>query len=227
MAALRALEPDTNGLDQLLQAFNTMVENQLSHRGTRIARRKRMARDARPRNIPAALLDDSKHLVVAYGEATPRPPGLRKTLPSPVNWVAQRLGSPERFSCCLRQTTPLPETAMKHMRLNAADFVDALTPREFNNQWNQFIRPNDVLIVYHERTSRLLQHVAPSQIRSLVLKAIFSQRDVEFHSLEELLELQGLICPSFKFGSRADQRLAMAVQLVEHLRMKAGSFAEW
>ncbi len=217
VAALQALEPDTAGFDQLLDAFNSMVENQLNHRGNRVAMRKRKERLSRPRNFPLALRRSPESLVVAYGEGTPGTPGQPQRVSSPVNWVAQRLGTSERFSCRLRQPIPLSDTALKHMRLSAADFDNALSPHEFRHNWSQFIRPDDVLIVYHERTRHLLQQIAASPTRSLVLKAIFGQRALDFHSLEELIAIEGLACPTMENQCRADQRLAMAVLLVDHL----------
>ena len=48
VAALQVLEPETAGLDQLLAAFNTMVESQLGHATYGSAGRKRV-RPSRPR----------------------------------------------------------------------------------------------------------------------------------------------------------------------------------
>ncbi len=99
VAALKALEPETQGLDQLLSAFNEMVENQLGHPASHAVWRRKKTRQTRPRHLPHSLLQNQISLVVAYGEATPGERGRRTANPSPVNWVAQRLGTAERFSC--------------------------------------------------------------------------------------------------------------------------------
>ena len=85
--------------------------------------------------------------------------GNARTAPSPVNWVAQRLGTAERFSCHLRQQQPLSDAALEHMRLSAADFDAAISQDEFRNRWNHFLRRNDVLIVYHHRTFHRLRQM--------------------------------------------------------------------
>ena len=220
VAALQLLEPDTVGLDRLLGAFNKMVEDQLAHSDGHVPRWKDRDRRRRPRNLPRALLQNPDRLVVAYGEATPGGPGKRTTARAPVHWVAQRLGTAERFSCPLRQTEPLSDAALAHMRLSAADVDAAVSRDEFCRRWKRFLRRNDVLIVYHNRTYQLLQHIGASQPRCLVLKSIFGKWQTGFHSLEELMASEGLSLPPAEPNTRANQRLDMAVALVEHLMIK-------
>lgn len=220
VAALQTLEPDTAGLDQLLSAFHTMVESQQGYPTSHAIPRRKSDRHARPRNVPRPLLQAPEHLVVAYGEATPGRPGKRTAAPSPVNWVAQRLGTAERFSCCLRQQRPLSNAALEHMRLSTADFDDAVSRDEFCQRWNRFLHRSDVLIVYHHRTLQLLQQIEAAPARYLVLKSIFGRWRSGFHSLEELMALEGLPLLPSQDKSRANQRLEMAVALVEHLRTR-------
>ena len=217
VAALQALEPDTVGLDQLLSAFHQMVENQLGHPAGHAAWRQNNQRQSRPRHLPHALLQNAGSLVVAYGESTPGRLGPRTATPLPVNWVAQRLGTAERFSCRLRQQPPLSDAALQHMRLSAADFDAAVSQDEFCHRWNHFLRRHDVLIVYHQRTYQLLQHIEAAQPRCLVLKSIFGKWRAGFHSLEELLAVEGVALPTSEDEEPRSQRLDMAVALVEHL----------
>jgi hypothetical protein len=222
VAALQALEPDTVGLDQLLSAFDNMVENQLEYRANHAIWRQRKAQ-SRPRNIPRALLQNPDRLVVAYGEATPRRPGQQTATRSPVSWVAQRLGTVERFSCRLRQQQPLSDAALEQMRLSSADFDAAVSQNTFCERWNHFLRPNDVLIVYHQRTYHLLRNVEAAQPRCLVLKSIFRKLRACFHTLEELMAAEQVARPPSQDQSRANQRLDMAVVMVEHLRTRFGN----
>ncbi len=222
VAALQALEPDTVGLDRLLSAFHKMVEDQLGHPTSHAVPRYKENRQSRPRNIPRALLQHPDRLVVAYGEATPGRPGQRTAAPSPVNWVAQRLGTAERFSCRLQQQQPLSNAALEHMRLSAADSGTAVSVVEFRRRWDQFLRRDDVLIVYHHRTFQLLRHIEAQQPRCLVLKSIFGKWRAGFHSLEELMAIEGVTLPTAEDKSRASERLDMAIAMVEHLRTRYG-----
>ncbi len=222
VAALQALEPDTDGLDQLLSAFTKMVESQLGQLASHSVSRQRKARQSRPRNLPYTLLQDPERLVIAYGEATPRRADQCTATPAPVNWVAQRLSSPERFSHCLRQRQPLSVTELDHMRLSAADFGTAISREEFCRKWSHFLRRNDVLVVYHQRTCQLLQHIEATQPRYLVLKSIFGNWRSGIQSMEELMVAEGLTLPTSGGQSRAHQRLDMAVAMVGHLRSHYG-----
>jgi len=220
VAALRALEPDTGGLDQLLAAFHQMVEKQLEHPASHAAWRKKQNRHSRPRFIPLSLLQDSNRLVIAYGEATPGQLGQNVEVSLPVNWVARRLGTSEQFSCCLRQPHPLATNALEHMRLSNEDFSDAVSPQDFRDSWSHFLRRNDVLIVYHQRTYQLLRNIAAEQPQCLVLKSIFGKWRTGFHSVEELMQIEGVPLPIEAETSRAHQRVDLAVALVEHLRVQ-------
>lgn len=220
VAALRALEPGTGGLDQLLSAFHKMVDMQLAHPAGNAAWRQNKKRQKGPRDVPRVLLQDLNQLVIAYGEATPGRPGHRTAKPLPVSWVAERLGTGERFSCVIRQQRPLADAALNYMRLSAADFDDAVSADEFRGRWSRFLRRNDTMIVYHQRTSQLLQHIDAEQPRCLVLKSIFGKRHDGFRSLEELTAAEGLTVSNSVKQSRANQRLGMAVALVERLRIR-------
>jgi len=223
VAALQALEPETAGLDQLLSAFTTMVESQLGQLASHAVNRQRKPRQSRPRNLPFTLLQEAEHLVIAYGEATPRRAGQRRARSSPpVNWVAQRLSSQERFSRLLRPQQPLSATELDYMRLSLADFGAAVSGETFCREWSRFLRRNDVLVVYHQRTCQLLGHIEALQPRYLVLKSIFGNWQSGIRSMEELMTAEGLPLPTSNGQSRAHQRLDMAVAMVEHLRSHYG-----
>ncbi|HUG68205.1 MAG TPA: hypothetical protein VMM76_10665, partial [Pirellulaceae bacterium] len=118
---------------------------------------------------------------------------------------------------------PFSAAALAHMRLSPEDFDDALTQAEFCHQWSHFLRRHDVLIVYHQRTFQLLQHVEAAQPRCLVLKSVFGKWQGDFRSMEELMAIEEVAFAPSEDESRANQRLDMAVALVEHLRVRFGN----
>ncbi|MEO2049790.1 MAG: tRNA-uridine aminocarboxypropyltransferase [Pirellulales bacterium] len=221
VSALQTLEPDTVGLEQLLLAFHQMVKSQLAYHTTHAIWRQKKTRLTRPRNIPQAILQNADGLVAAYGEATPGQSGKRSIAPLPVNWVAKRLSTNERFSCLLQQRA-ISDAALKHMRLSAEDFDVALSQDEFRRQWKQFLRPHDVLVVYHHKTYQLLKHINASQPPCLVLKSIFGNFQKAFHSLKELMTIEEVNVPISEDKSRAQQRLDMAIAMTEHLKAQYG-----
>lgn len=217
VAALTSLEPETNGLKQLLRAFDRMVDQQLVQAGRRDSWRRNERRQDRPRHVPRALLENAHRLVVAYGESPPRRLGLPASAQTPINWTARRLSTGELFTCCLRPPQPLTADELAHMQLAESDFDAALTVDQFRHNWRRFSQPNDVLVVYHQKTYDLLRRLATAP-HCLVLKSIFGNRRTGSHSLEELLHAEGLPAADERLPNRAQQRLDMAVRLVEHLR---------
>jgi hypothetical protein len=91
--------------------------------------------------------------------------------------------------------------------------------------WNQFLRPHDVLIVYHGRTHRLLENAGVSQTNCLVLKSIFGHWRNGIRSLEELFAAESLPLPIVNEENRAALRLEMAAAMVQHLRTTHASSA--
>lgn len=217
VAALEALEPETSDARRLLDAFDCMIDNQLNHRGSRVAIRLRKNRGAGVKNFPSDLRLPLDRMVVVYGEEVPGRRGKRKGEPYPVNWLAHRLGTGERFSACLQHDESLSDSALGHMRLSRDDLNAAISAAQFTERWNAFARVDDVLIVYHDRTLRMLDWFSVPRHRSLALKAVFGQRELEFHSIEDLIRAQGIPFPEKIPGTRAEHRLAMALLLTEHL----------
>ena len=213
-AALQALEPETESIDQLITAFDRMIEEQLDHSASQAAWRRRKVRPPNHRGIPRSLLESPERLVVAYGEATPgQPPNDRL----PVNWFAQRLGSGEPFSALIHQNQPLSASHVAHMRLSIAGLPTAISEQEFRRQWQTFLRPHDTLVVYHERTAQLLRNSNATLPRCLTLKSIFGKWRCNFQNLEELLVAAGMDVPPVT-GCRAEHRLQMAIRVVQHLQ---------
>jgi len=212
VAALRILEPETNGFEQLLQAFERMVSAQLAHPGSANGARF-IARGSRTvTNIPIALQGDLANIVVAYGEALPGERGSGKRIPAPpVCWVAQRLGDGATFGCTLIPCEPLSDVFLGHLELTRAVFAEALSLDEARKRWAAFHRPGDVLTVIQPGSAQLFSSLAAENSRCLVLKSI------DHHSLGiEIPTEADLGSANLPFG-RAAKRLALAVAWVRKL----------
>lgn len=223
VAALHELEPDTAGLGQLTAAFDQMVEGQLDYPATHAVWRRKQSRLPQQRGIPRAVLSDPKRLVIAYGESTPHEVDRSKSERLPLSWVAQRLGTSEVFRGLLRLEKELSPGALQHMRLTSDDIRrQGISMDQFRRQWGDFVGRQDTLVVYHERTLQLLRNCKAFLPRCLALKSTFGKRHPQCRSLEDLLAEVGLPLP-LPAGWRADQRLEMAVSLVQHLRQVAAA----
>lgn len=221
VAALTELEPETEGLDQLLLAFHRMVSDQLQQSVGKSAARFKSNSSTGPRGVPRALLKDPASLVVAYGEA---PPGQgRVHTPQPlVNWVAQRLTSQHRFACCLDSCSALSDEVRAHMRLTQSDLETAISTQQFRSRWQEFLHPDDTLIVYHERTLQRLRQIVDHLPEHVVLKALWRNVRTDFQSPEQLLQAEGLPDVSNESDWRAYERLELGKALTERLLTRLG-----
>ncbi len=139
VAALRVLEPGTRGLDQMLDAFYSMVERQLSYPKTPDGWRRNAARIRHARNIPYALLGELKQIVAVYGESVAVNPGCKTAAHLPVYWTAERLGTGERFACLIEPPAPPQEAMLRHWDLTVEDFVGAVRLDERAARGRRFI----------------------------------------------------------------------------------------
>jgi len=248
-SALFALEPETPDLDKLLEAFETMVERQLDHpKSSSVLRRNKKSRGLGT-NIPRSLTGDLARVVVAYGESTygrrgddvfnadaaihdgasfkgrTKPKGrvdIKKAKQrSPIYWVAQRLSTNERFMAAIEPVAPLSDKTLGHLELTAKDFQNAASHEEFCQAWDEFLRPDDLLVVYHPSTLKLLSHVNANTGKAIALKAISVRAQQATGTLEERLTADGIASEEPELPGRAGKRLALAITLVRHLNARA------
>ncbi|MFK7819146.1 MAG: tRNA-uridine aminocarboxypropyltransferase [Planctomycetaceae bacterium] len=215
---LRSIEPETPGLDDLLTAFNTMIDRHIAVIGTAEPRhRERSNGDQRvATNIPRSLLGDENNIVVAYGESVPCHPD-RKSENAPVVWSAIRLATGELFHELVEPPYPLAPQILEHMRLQASAFEAAVTRSELSQRWKAFTSEHDTVFVFSKGTRALLGVVAGTDQRCELLKSI-SFTDATGSTLSELLASLGVQPEPAALPARAGKRLANAVALVRCIR---------
>lgn len=217
VAALQELEPQTQDLEQLLSAFDFMIDRQVQHpMETGRLRKRRTNRPWKPKaNIPTALLAELSGLVVAYGEAAHGENGIRAKHREPIYWVAQRLVSNERFECAIENRSRLSDTFLSHLKLQREDFQKAVTPETFAAQWQAFLRPQDTVVVYNHSTLNLLETVNASHPRSIVMKSVNVHS--EFSTLTERMAAVGIKGALVSHQGRAGERLGNAIAFAKYL----------
>ncbi|MCR9202419.1 MAG: DTW domain-containing protein [Planctomycetaceae bacterium] len=214
VAALRFLEPDTAGLDDLIAAFDTMIDTQLQHprQSVRVRQRRESWRPAA--NVPGSILNDHDRLVVVYGEASFGGQQAGAADRQPVYWVAQRLATGDVFECPV-QATDLNTDFLSHMELTADQFAGAGVAA-FCEKWQAFTRPNDILVAYNESTLRLLSTIGLSPARGISLKSV--NLTPQAKTLEDVLKAVCVTPSAVRCSGRPGKRLANAVALTEYLR---------
>ena len=227
VAALRAVEPETESLGELVGAFEKMVDDQLIRTSTNW--RSNSRRTVGARNIPRALIGDLSRIVVAYGEREkgerPVDRSLPPSKPMPVVWHAKRLVTGETFECAIQSPSLRDDEFLQYLGLPRSITDTAVSPTEFRSRWQKFLRPNESVVVYHASTAALLDHINASFCPQLILKSIKLDSQTSQKSLDHVLESRH-IKPELSGESRAADRLAKAIAFVHYLNRFADIRAE-
>lgn len=218
-AALRVLEPNTSGLDHLLDAFDGMIDTQLTNPKSNWRQNERRRRGSA--NVPRILEGSLENIVVAYGErerggARYDSSPVEQRSGAPVYWVAQRLVSGERFACLVQSDSWNDTSFIQQLGLAGRSVADAASVGSFAAAWRAFLRPDDHVAVFHPSTARLIANVDDTLRPAVVLKSIHLDSGKPASSLDDFLASQG-IDASPRNSTRAAARLANAIAFVRHL----------
>lgn len=232
VAALRFLEPETQGFDELLAAFDTMIQSQLALPKAQYGSRRNHRRREKFLNIPRALQSNIENIVVVYGESAP---GCNKAVDhlnqdcppvadwrAPIYWVAERLGTGERFESALHPPFALSSTFLKHIELPSAVFEQAPSVDVVRQGWQAFLRPSDTIAYYYSNIPKLLDEFSGPCHPRLHLKSI-QLADRPHKTLEQLLAALKVEVSSMAGAGRPGKRLAATVALAIYLHFYGSS----
>ena len=215
-AALKLLEPDLSGLDDLLQAFTTMVDRQLAHPNADYTQ----PLQERPPtfNFPHILLDRAEDLVVAYGEAEPLLKGAPKKNPrAPAFWAAKRITCGSKFQAAIESNLQLTDQLLDYFELDRVHVAYPLSNCQFRERWNAFVRPTDIVVVYNNGCLRLLNTIGIQIKESLALRAVNFNPKNRGQSLTSFFEAHKYEVSKPEFPGRAGKRLANLETLIKFL----------
>jgi DTW domain-containing protein len=225
--ALRALEPETVGLTDLLGTFDQMQQRQLAllesqrlaQPAAETARCRKRQRPRDSRAIPRALLESYESLVVAYAESSldASVPGRRDLLCC----AALRPATGESFFRVVRRPA-VGAGQLEHIGLQHDAFDSALEPEQFRAEWSAYLGPGALLASWNTSTLRLSSRALGEPRSGITLKGVYYNLKRSRGSLEHILGEEGLLCAS-NSRVRALVRLSRALQLSEFLRRHAGA----
>jgi DTW domain-containing protein YfiP len=189
--ALHILEPETQGLPELLRAFDAMIDYQLAYIERRAGGgRSRVKRRAlAERRIPRALVDTFARLVVVYGESSRPGPDHATEF---VYFTALALATGAQFERIMLPASGVPDAQhMAHMGLSAEHFAAALTRQQFREHWAAFLANCGflpLLAAWNQRTLDLLAVTTESTPSHVSLKAAYrSVYGNDAHGLDEVV----------------------------------------
>ncbi|HEX7480676.1 MAG TPA: tRNA-uridine aminocarboxypropyltransferase [Polyangiales bacterium] len=221
--ALRMLEPQTQGLDALLGAFDAMIDAQVEHvgrqEGVRRLRRRRPRAELR---TPRALVTAFDRLVVLYVES------LRPTADQPrelVQLTALALASGEEFERLLVPASGLPNALLLgHMQLAAGDFERPCDLPTLGRELQAFLAqcgPEPLLAAWNQSTLELVQPLLAAPSVGLSLKSAYrAVYGADASGLDAVIAKLGLSPVLGGFRGRAAVRLASAVVVARHLHAR-------
>lgn len=218
VAALRILEPDTDGLDGLLAAFDGMIDGQLHHLH-RLDKRGRFKtpRLKESRRLPALL--EANNLVVVYGE-TALPGGDQGARRELVQWTAARLADGELFEVLVRPAGR-PPTAdhMRHFGLTVEQLERGVDLTEARQRFLAFADADAGLLAWTGTTLDWGRPLLADSAATAILKIAYCNlRNRGAGLLEQVIAREGLSAAPLPCAGRAQHRLGNALVMARWLR---------
>lgn len=234
VAALQILEPETKGLDGLIQVFDAMVDRQLAHP-------KAQGHYCGPPksgftiNVPNQLKQLPVTFIIAYGEYNHRGSTEPQSSP-PLIWLAAKVNSNDFsiesvFRSKLNPASDVPPSFLAHLDVNEVFFDDAESVGQFEKRWSQFAAESDLLLVYRAGTVELLRSTnAYVPETTIPLKLIRISKEPRHSGLEKVVqsapEFHQSVVERFPGWGRAARRLADNVLLAKWIHQHQSSQAK-
>jgi DTW domain-containing protein YfiP len=217
VAALRILQPDLQGTEMLVAAFEAMIDAQIEAAAQRStgARRVRVRRKI-PRPIPDTLLAPDARIVVVHTEASPRRTEVTR-FRVPFRISAVTLDGTRVFDRTI-QTTPAPDAYLAERMGLAADAIETAEPcDEVMTAFQEFCGATPVLLSWSVKTFRWFEE-SMDDIRCVALKGVWANISHDpVPELGTLVDNLGLAPTDLPVTGRAGRRLTDAHAMAQHI----------
>lgn len=238
LLAITQLEPELRGVEELLRAFDSMIDQQIeceknatSHRG------RSQRRDTAFVRKPRALAEQFPNLVLLYAETVPEPKPSHACSHASANsmrrgkrprvlayFCAHRLRDDttfERWVTLPDGSTPssILDATHAHERAHSHQFV---TFDDFRRDLFAFLRDDDSFAAWGETSLKWLPHTFRQPPgRAVLLKAAYGSIRPGQGSLERIIERERLTTTSCPIAGRGGQRLAHARAICEWIHTRS------
>ena len=214
VAALRALEPETPGLESMLVAFRRMIDRQLE-RSQRTPARRVKRRRSRRTPVPSVFAVGYSRLVVVYGEIS-KALGAHGTACEVAYWCAARPATGEVFARFVQPSHgALNPVHVAHMGLSVAQIDGGVTQERFRDEWRSFLRRDDIVTAWNPRS---LDSADPPTEPLLLKGAACNLIGRSCGHLEDFVQSVGLTPLPTPFKGRAGEHMGFALAVVEYMR---------
>lgn len=217
--ALRTVEPELAGLDELLAAFDAMIERQIELGATaRSEPRERTRRAESVRLLPRALAERWERLVVTYAERVPTGTGRQIA-----QWVAWRARDGAIFEAFPSVSGVVSPELLARAGLTPSDLGRAVNWEQASAQFAALAGPDAEVTAWLHNTLAALG--ARSHLpHTACLKAVYGRTaSARIGTLEQVVARHALDVPELAVAGRARTRLGAAVALCRHLAQRGPS----
>lgn len=226
VAALSVLEPETNGLTSLLDAFDAMIDDQLVYVRAKTTAPRKLG-NKRPlafRRLPRALAEDFSRLVVVYGESTRSARNGPRAL---AQWTAIALDTEESFERLIHSPWGLPSREhLAHMQLTEKDFAGAVDTQTFRRDWLEFFHgcgERRIVAAWNQGTLDLLAATIGGAASRVALKGAYrSLFGAGSGSLDDVVTREKISTAARHFRGRAAVRMANLIAIVRRISRPGG-----
>ncbi len=224
VAALRITEPGNDRLDELLGAFDRMIDGQIAH----VATAPRLHRVRRERQRPSRALPDAlfaDDLVVAYAESSLAGEDAQASREL-VQWVAVRIATGETFEALLRPGPNPPSDAhLAHMGIPRDELQGGVAIEVARAAFLEFLGSTRTVASWTPTTLAWGAPLLPDDVVPVALKTAYCNlRSRRAGYLEHVLLREGLQQAPLTCRGRARSRLGNAIAIAKWLRTEPGSF---
>ena len=222
VAALRLLEPDTEGLDGLLTAFERMIDRQVAFVDAAVRRGRCKLPRQRPSRRLSPLLG-STNLLVVYAESS-LPGGDTSACRELVQWTAARVDTGEVFEALLRPAGAGPTAHhLGHMRLLPGAVHGGEELAAARTRFAAFAGADAALAAWSPSTllwgRALGGGVFAPDLPCTVLKTGYCNlRNGAAGVLDDVVRREGLPAAALPCSGRAAERLGNALAVARWLR---------
>jgi len=223
--AMRIIEPQNTRLDELLRAFDFMIDQQIAHRSTRVSVRFKHERNREPKALSPLLADP--RLVIVFAESG-RPGGDSAKERELLHWVAARVGSDETFEVIIKpRGGPPTDEHLFHLGVPREVLDQGIDIDDARQRFLEWLPEGAPLAAWTDTTFLWGSDVMPEGAEKVLLKHNYCNiRQRSSGYLEDVVTREGLQPAELPCRGRAGARLANALSVAHWLRTQLARLQE-
>lgn len=217
--AMRIIEPANSRLDELLRAFDFMIDQQIAHRSTRVSVRFKHQRNREPRALSTQLQDP--RLVVVFAESG-RPGGHADKDRELLHWVAARIDTGETLEAVIKpRGGPPTEEHLFHLGIPPEVLDRGVDVAEARQRFLEFLPDGAPIAAWTDTTLQWGEAVLPAVFEKVLLKHNYCNvRQRSSGYLEDVVTREEMVPAEVPCSGRAGSRLANALTVARWLRTR-------